>query len=248
MSIKSWELPEIEGGSGGLRTVPSSRPAVKPARMPTVEEIEAMQHQARSEAAREGFAEGLEQGVQEGREQGFAEGRRQGYEDGYAQGFAEGMDKGRVQGEEALAPHLRLLESLVTALEQPLAMLDASVREEIVALSMTLARMVIRREVHTQPEQIMDLVPQLLDLLPSASRQIRISLHPDDLGYLQGLAICQDASFRITWQEDDSIQRGGCRIQSEQSAIDATLEARTESVFSQLSEAQKTLDTHHGSS
>lgn len=247
-SIKQWELPEIEGFSSGMRSASNNRPLPKTPTAPTVEEIEAMQHQARTEAAREGYVEGLEQGIAEGKKQGYTEGQRKGYEDGFEAAYAEGLEKGQREGQASLAPQMTLLTSMIAALEQPFAAIDVAVREEIVSLTMAMARMVIKREIHAQPEQIMDLVPQLLDMLPSASKQVRIMLHPDDLGYVQGLFVGHEPSSNIVWQEDGAIERGGCRIQSEHSTIDATIEARLEVVFAQLIETQKTFAQHHGSS
>jgi flagellar assembly protein FliH len=70
--------------------------------------------------------------------------------------------------------------------------------------------------------------------LPLAARNIRIHLHPDDA------AIVRDklarASGEQEWQlaEDPLMARGGCRITSDQSSIDARFEASVAAVMSGL--------------
>jgi flagellar assembly protein FliH len=87
-------------------------------------------------------------------------------------------------------------------------------------------RQLIRREVKLQPEQIMAAVRDSVGLLPMSARDVRIHLHPADAALLREHMVEPASGRAWTVLEDPVITRGGCRISSENSSIDATIETR----------------------
>jgi flagellar assembly protein FliH len=84
----------------------------------------------------------------------------------------------------------------------------------------------VRRELKTQPDEIIAVVRETVGLLPIVARQVRVHLHPEDAELVRSrLAI---ASGEVAWSivEDPMLARGGCRVTSETSNIDAQLEQR----------------------
>ncbi|HEB76969.1 MAG TPA: flagellar assembly protein FliH [Methylothermaceae bacterium] len=234
-----WQLPEMtpqdsfaEALEQDLSPDPSQEEA--PPESPpvlTAEELEAMQRQAFEEAAKEG----REAGYREGYDKGNQEGYKEGYDKGFQQGYREGRDKGEAEGraaaEKSLVQEAEYLGRIMAALTEPLKQLDQQVEEELVALAIAVARQLIRRELKTDPGQIVAVVREALGLLPLSQRTATVTMHPEDAALVRS-ALKLD-QIHVPWQivEDPLISRGGCRVETEVSRIDATVEARLAAVI-----------------
>jgi flagellar assembly protein FliH len=151
----------------------------------------------------------------------------------WEQGFAAGRAAGRTQAlaeQETLTQELRArvqrLEGVLNLLSRPLAELDATVLRQLATLAGAIARQLVRRELRTQPEQIIAVIRETVALLPAAARDVRIHLHPDDAALVRERLVEPAAERAWTLVEDPVITRGGCRISSENSSIDAQVETR----------------------
>ncbi len=148
---------------------------------------------------------------------------RQVRDEGYAAGRAEGL---------ADAAHERRsmvmrLESLLEAAARPLASLDDATEQELARLAVVIARRVLAHELTIAPELIVQAVQRAARALPSATRELRVRLHPDDLALLQ-----QHAVAEAHWQllPDPALARGDCLLESERSRLDARLDTRLAAV------------------
>lgn len=215
-SVTPWRLPSVDeewqrprSSSAGTSEVVSEEELEKLPRL-TAQEIEAMQRQAYEEASEQGRQEGLEQG----REQGYKEGFEQGQQEGYS------------QGENDVKAQIAMLGQIVSALDHPLAQMDEQVEEELAALAIALARQLVRRELKTDPGQIIAVVREALSVLPANSRKVNLYLHPEDAELVRSALSIDEHGQRWKLVDDPLLSRGGCRITSENSAIDATVEKR----------------------
>ncbi len=174
--------------------------------LPTAEEIEAIRRQA------------WEEGQAEGREAGFE----------YARNEA------REQARAELEPRLAQLDALLGALNQPFEALDEQVEQELLALIIAVVRQLLRREIQTDPGQIVGVVREALGILPVSARDIRVTLHPEDAELVRQ-AYAQGES-EIHWKiiEDPMIARGGCEVLTATSRVDAGLETRLANVIAPL--------------
>ncbi len=145
----------------------------------------------------------------------------------------EGFAQGRA---EALAAVREPLEAVLRALAEPLKTLDDDLEQELLALVMAVARQLIRRELKTDPGEIVACVREALAALPAAARQVRVHLHPEDAGLVKSALHLEgreaEHGFRLV--EDATLSRGGCRVTSETSQIDASLETRLAAVAARL--------------
>jgi flagellar assembly protein FliH len=194
---------------------PAVRPRAKPdngleaasSHLPTARELEALREQAQHE----GFAQGL------------AEGRR------------EGARRVREELQQQHQEQARQLEQLLETMTAPLAELDEQIEREVLSLVIAMTRQIIRRELRTSPEEVIGAVRNALNQLPVSSRDVRVELHPEDARLVRTRLQETDAGggrWRIV--EDPLLQRGGCRVRTEDSLIDASLEARLGALVSQL--------------
>lgn len=153
--------------------------------------------------------------------------QRQAHQEGLQAGYKEGLEKGRAQ----IKSQVERLGKIMAYLQAPIEALDDTVEEQLVALAVAVARQVIRRELKTDPGQIVAAVREAVGALPLATRQVRIHLHPEDASLVRE-AISSATEGEQTWQitDDPSLQRGDCKIWSDTSQVDAAVEKRLASV------------------
>jgi flagellar assembly protein FliH len=222
-ALSPWRLPVMDA-ENAEPSVAVTQGDVQTPRALTVEEIERMQQEAREEATREGHRHGYEAGYQDGREQG--------YKDGQAEARAD-SDQLAVQ-----------MNALLTALTQPFAELDQRVVQELVALAIAIAKQLIRRELKTEPGEIVAVVREAMGILPASTRQISLHLNPDDALLLRSNLLLDDTAERWKIVEDPLLTRGGCRVSTETSQIDATVEKRLAAVIARVLGGERENDSH----
>jgi flagellar assembly protein FliH len=148
-------------------------------------------------------------------------------------GFAEGREAGMLAVEKEQQAARRDLErmqqqmrALLDYMARPLAQLDEQVQRQLAQLAGAIARQVVRRELKTKPDEIIAVIRATVSLLPLSVRDIRVHLHPDDARLVRE-RLPEGSSERV-WSviEDPTLTRGGCRVSSENSSIDAQVEQR----------------------
>ena len=139
------------------------------------------------------------------------------------EGYAAGLAEGRVAAQQQLRQRMAELDALYAAAAQPLQLLDDEGADELARLATVVARRVVMHELKATPELIAGVVRQAAAALPMATRELRVHLHPADLALLQELG-----SAERHWQllADAGLTRGGCRLESERSRLDARVETR----------------------
>ncbi len=144
----------------------------------------------------------------------------------YAEGFELGRRDGEAAGRAALATEAERLRAILATLAKPLDTLDAEVEEELAILALTVARHLVRRELRTDPGQIIAVLRSALAALPGNERDVRVHLHPEDAALVRGSL--GDAGGESYWRlvEDPVISRGGCRVEAGPSQVDARIETR----------------------
>ncbi|HEX8542819.1 MAG TPA: flagellar assembly protein FliH [Pseudomonas sp.] len=154
--------------------------------------------------------------------------RQEAYNEGFATGEKEGFHstqlKVRQEAEVALATKLASLEQLMANLLDPIADQDTQIERGVVLLVEHIARKVIQRELTTDSRQIGNVLRDALKLLPMGAQNVRIFINPQDFAQVKALRERHEETWRIL--EDDSLQAGGCRIETEHSRIDASIETR----------------------
>ena len=78
---------------------------------------------------------------------------------------------------------------------------------------------------------------QNINLLSMGAQNIRIHLNPQDFEQVKQLRERHEESWRLF--EDETLAPGGCRIETEHSLIDASVETRLEQALKQLFEQQR---------
>ena len=162
---------------------------------------------------------------------------REAWQHGYKDGHVEGVRKGEAELAKRIAEvdvKIAALEAIIGTLAKPLEELDAQVENELTRLALSIAKHLVRRELKIDPTQIIGIVRHTVSLLPLGARNIKVHLHPDDA------AIVREKLARPTgdqeWQlaEDPLMARGGCRLTTDNSSVDARFESSVAAVMSGL--------------
>jgi flagellar assembly protein FliH len=152
----------------------------------------------------------------------------------YREAFEQGLAEGRTAGRAAARVEVERLDGVLQGLARPLADIDAAVERELLALAVALARQIVRRELKTDPTQIIGIVRDAIAALPVASRDVRVKLHPEDAAVVRGNLAPTERERAWTIVEDPVMTRGGCEVVTSTSRIDARLESRIGAILSDL--------------
>lgn len=162
--------------------------------------------------------------------------------DAYDQGFTQGYNEGLEQAKTEIEEHVRYLQSLMTTLAMPLLDLDKQVVDELVDLSMAVARQMIRRELKISPGEIVAVVKEALSLLPVTAGDVRLELHPEDATLVRSALLSADGDPPWEIVEDPVLSRGGCRVSTNTSRIDATVENRINAAIASVMGGEREVD------
>ena len=172
--------------------------------------------------------------------------RQDAYNEGFAtgerDGFHAGQLKARQEAEAATQARLAQLERLMGQLLEPIAEQDRQIEESLVHLTSLITRKVIQRELRLDSSQIRHVLREALKLLPMGADNVRIHINPQDFGLVKALRERHEESWRIL--EDESLEPGGCRVETEHSRIDASIETRLQQAMKQLFEQQREQKVH----
>lgn len=159
--------------------------------------------------------------------------------------FAEAEAAGRVAGlaaaqkeiaarTAALEERSRACSAMLEALSRPLAQLDDQVHEQIATLAVRIARAVVRRELRTDPAQIIGIVRATVALLPASTQGLRVVLNPEDAALVRERL--PTAGPEAAWSiiEDPTLARGDCRAHTDFARLDARVETRLNEALTAL--------------
>jgi flagellar assembly protein FliH len=154
---------------------------------------------------------------------------REAWDKGYADGREAGLAAAAQAQQSAQAEldrRVQQLGSILDFMATPVADLDAQVQRQLALLAGAIARQVVRREIRLQPDDIIGVIRDTVVLLPVTAREVRVHLNPEDATLVRTrLAdVASERAWSIT--EDPLLPRGGCRVTSENSSIDAQVEQR----------------------
>lgn len=161
----------------------------------------------------------------------------EGFSAGEKDGFHAGQLKARQEAEVALQGRLKQLETLMQQLMAPIAEQDSQLEQGMVTLVNHLCQQVIRREMSIDSSQVRMVLREALKLLPMGASNLRIHINPQDFELVKALRERHEEEWRIL--EDESLLPGGCRVESEHSRIDASIETRLAQALKQLFEQQR---------
>lgn len=156
---------------------------------------------------------------------------RANFERGYREGLAaaEAEIQKRVAELEA---RIARLDAILGLLARPLEQLDDEVEQQLTLLALTVGKQMVRRELKTDPAQIIAVIRESVARLPLAARDVRVHLHPEDAAVVREYLSTPSSDRAWSVVEDPALSRGGCIVRTDTSQIDARFESRLNAVVS----------------
>ena len=167
-------------------------------------------------------------------------------EEAYNQGAADANQ----QFQAGFSTALQALEQICQKLDALRTSILIQCREEIINTTISLTRNIVGQEISTGRDLIAHTVETAIDQAIE-SEEFTIRLHPDDLRIVEEMQpdILKRMSGlnHIFLKADDSIERGGCILNSKTCLVDATIGAQLEKarrfLLEQVPPLEQTMDT-----
>ena len=144
--------------------------------------------------------------------------QKQAHDEGYQAGYSEGS---RRAAEEA-----QRMAGLLNALTAELQQVDQDVAQDLLNLALEVAKQMLHSTLKTKPEVLLNVVRDAIGSLPHFSQDAHLVLHPADAELVRnGMG---EHLTHSGWKifEDTQMERGGCRVETAHSQIDASLATR----------------------
>lgn len=141
-----------------------------------------------------------------------------GREDGYAAGYAAAM--------QLRTQHAADMSRVLDALRSRFGELETEGGEQVLTLALTIARQVMRREMEVDRASVMPALQEAVHAVIDQQAHPRVHLNPQDLAHLHDSLDADGLLKGCRFIADPAISRGGCRVETGQSDIDATIESR----------------------
>ncbi|MDP2264928.1 MAG: flagellar assembly protein FliH [Thiobacillus sp.] len=147
-------------------------------------------------------------------------------QEGYDAGHAEGHEKGLAEGREAAARETARLQNLADTFSTEVSKADESISEQVLDLSLDLARALLKISLTINPELVIPIVREAVRYLPALHQPAMLYLNPDDMVLVQDKI--GDELTKTGWQiaSDTQLEPGSCRVDTAHNQIDASLATR----------------------
>jgi flagellar assembly protein FliH len=144
--------------------------------------------------------------------------RKEAYTKGMQEGFAVGMAKAREHAATERQQFAQLMESFKNALENA----DEAIADDVLSLALDIAKSMLKTKLSVDPAAVIPVVVDAIHYLPSVQKPARILVHHEDAHILREYMSEELSSQEWLIQEDSSIERGGCLVETGANQIDAT--------------------------
>ncbi len=152
----------------------------------------------------------------------------------FERGRTQGQTEGQVTAMQVRATHARRIENVLGELRARFAELDSDGADAVLGLAVEIARQVVRREVTVARDLLLPLVRDAVAAVIDQQAHPRVHLNPQDLELiaadLDADGLCKGCRFIA----DARVERGGCRVETQQGEIDGGVTTRWRRVMEAL--------------
>lgn len=152
--------------------------------------------------------------------------------------YAEGVRAGKQQAESDLAKVSEALAHALLATGSLRSQIVHEAEDDLLRLSVLIARKVMMRELSIDPGIVAGLVHGAVELAADEG-EIVVRLNPEDyqvVAYSPEMAVLSRDKKRVTLKEDPAVRPAGCLVETARGTIDAGIEAQLEEIVRRLFE------------
>lgn len=148
----------------------------------------------------------------------------------YQEGFAAGIKDGRAEGQSIA----QQMQALMAELNESMQQFEIAMAQEIMDLSLDIARQMVRSALEVNPELVLAVVREAIESLPQVNQNPVLSLHPEDAKLVREMLAHEyrENVWRVV--DDAQMERGGCRVETSSAEIDANMEGRWQRIVAAL--------------
>lgn len=170
--------------------------------LPTAEDLQRMQEEARRE--------GYELGNKEGREAGLKSGHEEGYK----------------EGQKAAAEQLKRLSALIEAMDLERLRQDEAIAQELLNVALCLTRQMLRTSLSIKQELILPVIREAISQLPNMTGHLRLKVNPDHAEDVREWLSGEQGHLHCKVVEDSSLERGSFHFESDHTELHADMATR----------------------
>ncbi|MGQ7262328.1 flagellar assembly protein FliH [Vreelandella sp. V005] len=225
---RRWQMEELATKSSE-QTHEHNVPTAHQRKVQAAEKAAELAHQ-REEQERQELHDRIRQQAEE---EGYKAGFQRGYEEGMEKGLAEAAEQTQAALQEEIRSTVTPLKSLAKQFSDALERIDETIAHDLVELALATGKQLASNALQETPEQILEIVRELLHTEPPLVGQQRLWLNPNDHTLVEEHLGNELRAANWKLQPDDQLARGGCRVTSAQGEIDATFESRWQAIQAQ---------------
>jgi len=162
--------------------------------------------------------------------------------EGFKKGYTKGMKEGYEAGMQKAADHEQAIVELARAFTSSLKEADEKIAEELLALALDIAKAMLKTSLNTGHNRVLAVVKESIRFLPMVKQPARILLNPADVEAVKLNLAEELAEGGWLIIEDQTIERGGCLVETPSNQIDATNSVRWKRISNALGQPSEWLD------
>lgn len=242
-AVRHWQFGDVEKSAPGA---PMARldelPMLQDLLPPPVPQgpVEVVPDSEDLQAAQSGYLS--EHDVQALVEQTRQEAHADAYKEGFDAGRQDGLDEGQKQGREAASTEWQQkmelfqsqqgkqiaerLHSILQRAQKEVGEMHHALADDLLKLASDIARQVVRQELRCNPQALLPVVREALDMLGGESKPALVRLNPSDFEQLGAQLKAAHPQPKIEWLADASVKMGDCLVESAGAQLDGSLERR----------------------
>jgi len=137
---------------------------------------------------------------------------------GYAEGYSAGLSDSRA----SMDGQRQAMNDLMRGITGELTNASHAFAANVLDLALDLAKAMLRQALVVNPERILPVVRETLASLPGVNQPALLFLHPDDAELVSRIMGTELTAAGWTVRNDGELGRGGCRIETASSEVDAS--------------------------
>jgi flagellar assembly protein FliH len=160
------------------------------------------------------------------------------------QAYRDGHNAGREEAQAALAAERAELRALITGVNELMHDFEQTLASDVLSMGLELAKQIVRTALRVKPEMVLAVVREAISSLPGLSEQTLLLLNPGDAALVRKGLQDDPSLATLPWKivEDAQIERGGCRLETPTTEVDAALETRWRRVVASLGRDDSWID------
>ena len=151
----------------------------------------------------------------------------------FQEGFAEGEKAGYAAGTKRVDPLIASFNQGLEQLKNIRRKLNQEIEKEVVQLALSIAKKIVCHEVKNHKETVVCVAREALSRVENPAK-IKIKLNPTDLQFIQNTKSDLSRFIHnvdgIRFEAEESIQSGGCVIETDMGDIDARIERQFQAI------------------